>query len=155
MIASSGSIDSAQVKALQSLLKKANGGEDEVEDKEKIEAEKEAQEKETKKMQEAAKVVESPTDPLTVPINDVEQIAKAIADDLGKMMADAQENTRLLAEPKGMFKNLSPDSSYEKDRKQISRTNTTVGKDYNPNGLCLKQPHVSKQSQAALKTGKL
>ena len=43
MIASSGSIDSAQVKALQSLLAKANGGVEEAEDKAKEEAEKEAE----------------------------------------------------------------------------------------------------------------
>lgn len=47
MIASSGSIDSAQIKALQSLLTKANGGVDEAEEKAKEQAEKEAEEKET------------------------------------------------------------------------------------------------------------
>ena len=55
MIASSGSIDSAQAKALQSLLIKANGGVDEVEEKAREEAEKEEEEKEMKKKQEALK----------------------------------------------------------------------------------------------------
>ena len=71
------------------------------------------------------------------------------------MMQEAQENTKLLAQPVGMFKNLSPDWGHEQDRKQYQRTNTTVGKENHPNGIAVKQPRVSQDGQDALKAGRL
>ena len=48
-----------------------------------------------------------------------------MAKELNKLFKEAENNTALLAEPVGMFKNLSPDDSFEKDVKQHMRTNTT------------------------------
>lgn len=54
-----------------------------------------------------------------------------------------------------MFKNLSPDWDHERDKRPVLRANTTVDKDYNPNGMAIKQPRASQEGQNALKQGKL
>ena len=64
-----------------------------------------------------------------------------------RLFKDAQVNTALLAEPRGMFKNLSPDMSYTKDLKPRVRTNTTAGKEIEINGITVRQPvNLSKQA---------
>ena len=143
MIASSGSMDSAQAKALQSLLIKANGGVDEAEEKAKEAAEKEEEEKEGKKKQEALSASSKEQAEPVQQLSDIETFAKEIASNFAKIIEEAQENTRYMAQPVGMFKNLSPDWGHEKDKKQFQRTNTTVGRDYNPNGMGIQQPRAS------------
>ena len=86
MIAQSGSIDEAQVKALKSLLTKANG-EDEAEEKEKLEAEIEAEDKEIKKKQQAVKEKNSESSS-SLPVQDIETIAKSVASEFGKIFLE-------------------------------------------------------------------
>ena len=147
MIATSGNVDQVQIQALTGLLAKANGGEETNDDAEKEKAEAEAQAEEKEKKNKADKAGESGVakDEEHMAPFDVEQIAKAVAADLNKMMIEAEENTKLMMQPRGMFKNLSPDYSHEKDTKQHKRTNSTMGKEYNPNGMGMKAPHISQE----------
>ena len=110
------------------MLAKANGGDEAEEaEKEKAESEAKAEAEEKEKKDKAAKASESgiPKDDQIMSASNVELIAKAVAADLGIMLHNAEEDTRLKALPVGMFKNLSPDASYEKDTEQRQRTNST------------------------------
>ena len=66
------------------------------------------------------------------PVDELEGPAKrtavTLAADLDRIFEEAEAHSAALAEPRGMFKNLSPDINFERDAKQGARRNTTVGK---------------------------
>ena len=158
VIAKTGNVDPEQLKTLTMLLDRQAEQEkkDDETESDKVEVEKEAQKSskiekaqvdsdsnQEKKMAESAPTVD--VDAETV--GPAKRTAITLAADLDRIFQEAEAHSAALAEPRGMFKNLSPDMDFERDGKQGARRNTTIGKQAQPS-IQIKLPvNLSKQAR--------